>query len=102
MTKTITFNELRRIKDSLPDGSTQRIADELGLKVETVRNYFGGHNFQDGRSCGFHIEPGPDGGLVVLDDTTIFERALQILAESQDAEAQKRKRNYSYKNPIAK
>ena len=84
-----TFNELRRIKDSLPDGSTQRIADELGLKVETVRNYFGGHNFQDGRSCGFHIEPGPDGGLVVLDDTTIFERALQILAESQDAEAQK-------------
>ena len=45
MTKTITFNELRRIKDSLPDGSTQRIADELGLKVETVRNYFGGHNF---------------------------------------------------------
>ena len=69
MTKTITFNELRRIKDSLPDGSIQRIADELGLKVETVRNYFG--------------------GLVVLDDTTIFERALQILAESQDAEAQK-------------
>ena len=37
MTKTITFNELRRIKDSLPDGSIQRIADELGLKVETVR-----------------------------------------------------------------
>ena len=69
--------------------SLQAIADELGLKVETVRNYFGGHNFQDGRSCGFHIEPGPDGGLVVLDDTTIFERALQILAESQDAEAQK-------------
>ena len=48
MTKTITFNELRRIKDSLPDGSIQRIADELGLKVETVRNYFGGHNF---RAC---------------------------------------------------
>ena len=101
MTKTITFNELRRIKDSLPDGSTQRIADELGLKVETVRNYFGGHNFQDGRSCGFHIEPGPDGGLVVLDDTTIFERALQILAESQDAEAQKAK-FIRIKNPIAK
>ena len=74
MTKTITFNELRRIKDSLPDGSTQRIADELGLKVETVRNYFGGHNFQDGRSCGFHIEPGPDGGLVVLDDTSVLCR----------------------------
>ena len=76
MTKTITFNELRRLKDSLPDGSTHRIADELGISVETVRNYFGGHNFKDGKSCGIHIEPGPDGGLVVLDDTTIFERAL--------------------------
>ena len=40
MTKTITFNELRRLKDSLPDGSTHRIADELGISVETVRNYF--------------------------------------------------------------
>ncbi len=57
MTKTITFNELRRIKDSLPDGSTHRIADEMGLMVETVRNYFGGYNFKDGRSCGIHIEP---------------------------------------------
>ena len=81
MTKTITFNELRKIKDSLPDGSTHRIADELGLSVETVRNYFGGKNFKDGKSCGVHIEPGPDGGLVILDDTTVLERALQILNE---------------------
>lgn len=89
MTKTITFNELRRLKDSLPDGSTHRIADELGISVETVRNYFGGHNFKDGKSCGIHIEPGPDGGLVVLGDTTIFERALQILAENEEvSEAQ--------------
>ena len=64
MTKTITFNELRRLKDSLPDGSTHRIADELGISVETVRNYFGGHNFKDGKSCGIHIEPGPDGGVL--------------------------------------
>ncbi len=83
MTKTITFNELRKIKDSLPDGSTHRIADELGISVETVRNYFGGQNFDDGTSCGIHIEPGPDGGIVVLDDTTIYERALQILAEKE-------------------
>ena len=89
MTKTITFNELRRLKDSLPDGSTHRIADELGISVETVRNYFGGHNFKDGKSCGIHIEPGPDGGLVVLDDTTIFERALHIFAENEEvSEAQ--------------
>lgn len=83
MTKTITFNELRKIKDSLPDGSTHRIADELGISVETVRNYFGGQNFDDGTSCGIHIEPGPDGGIVVLDDTTIYDRALQILAEKE-------------------
>lgn len=89
MTKTITFNELRRIKDSLPDGSTHRIADELGLSVETVRNYFGGYNFKEGKSCGVHIEPGPDGGIVVLDDSSILERALQILAEeSVDAPAE--------------
>lgn len=81
MTKTITFNELRRLKDSLPDGSTHRIADELGLSVDTVRNYFGGHNFKEGKSCGIHIEPGPDGGLVVLDDTTILEHAQRILDE---------------------
>lgn len=84
MTKTITFNELRNIKDRLPDGTTHRLADELGLSVETVRNYFGGHNFKDGKSCGIHIEPGPDGGLVVLDDTTILERALEILGEPVD------------------
>ena len=63
MTKTITFNELRKVKDLLPSGSMTRIADELGLENETVRNYFGGHNYKDGRSCGMHIEPGPDGEL---------------------------------------
>ena len=35
--RTITFNELRKIKDSLPSGSMHRIADELGLNVDTVR-----------------------------------------------------------------
>lgn len=79
--KTLSFNELRAIKDSLPTGSMQRIADDLGLKVETVRNYFGGHNFEEGRSAGVHFEPGPDGGIVVLDDTTILEKAAQILDE---------------------
>ncbi len=83
MAKTITFNELRKIKDSLPDGGTHRIADEMGISVETVRNYFGGYNYKDGKSCGIHIEPGPDGGLVVLDDMTILERALAILEEEK-------------------
>lgn len=79
--KTITFNELRRIKDSLPDGSMHRIADELGIEVDTVRNFFGGHNFKDGKCVGIHIEAGPDGGLVTLDDTTVLDKALAILNE---------------------
>ena len=83
MTKTITFNELRKVKDLLPSGSMTRIADELGLENETVRNYFGGHNYKDGRSCGMHIEPGPDGGLVMLDDTQILDIALRIIDEQK-------------------
>lgn len=84
MVKTITFNELRKIKDALPSGSMHRIADELDMSVETVRNFFGGHNFVQGESVGIHLEPGPDGGLVMLDDTTVLDKALQILKESQE------------------
>ena len=82
--RTISFNELRRIKDSLPSGSMHRIADELNMTVETVRNFFGGHNFKNGKSVGIHLEPGPDGGLVMLDDTTVLEKALQILRETEE------------------
>ena len=83
MIKTITFNDLRKIKDSLPSGSSQRIADKLGVSVETVRNYFGGYNYRDGKSVGVHIEPGPDGGLVMLDDTIILDIAMEILEEKK-------------------
>jgi len=83
MTTTITFSELRRIKDSLPDGSIQNIANELNLSVETVRNYFGGYNYTKGESCGIHIEPGPSGGIVAIDDTTILNMALDILERNK-------------------
>lgn len=81
MSKTITFNELRRLKDSLPDGSMAKIADKLNITVQTVRNYFGGSNYDQGKNCGVHIEPGPDGDIVVLDDSTIYDLAVEILEE---------------------
>ncbi len=84
MTKTITFNELRRLKDSLPDGSMHKIADKLNITVQTVRNYFGGANYDFGKNVGVHIEQGPGGGIVVLDDSTIYDMAVEILQELQD------------------
>jgi hypothetical protein len=79
MTKTITFNELRKIKDALPSGSIRKIADKLSLNEETVRNYFGGKNFDKGQSVGVHFEQGPDGGIVTLDDTTILDLAKNMI-----------------------
>ncbi|MFI3240547.1 MAG: DNA-binding protein [Bacteroidales bacterium] len=81
MTKTISFNDLRRIKESLPTGSVHKIADSLNVTVQTVRNYFGGTNYEYGKNCGLHIQPGPDGGIVVLEDTRIYDMAVAILDE---------------------
>ncbi|MDR0714054.1 MAG: DNA-binding protein [Bacteroidales bacterium] len=75
----ITFNELRRIKDALPGGSMKVIADKLSISEDTVRNYFGGSHYKSGTSVGFHVEQGPDGGIVTLDDTTILDMAKGIL-----------------------
>ncbi|MBD5300613.1 MAG: DNA-binding protein [Duncaniella sp.] len=86
MTKTISFNDLRRIKDSLPDGSIRQIADKLNVTPQTVRNYFGGSNYESGKNCGVHIEPGPNGGIVVLDDTTIYDMAIEILQSENKGE----------------
>jgi len=80
---TLSFNELRKIKDSLPDGSMKRIADQLNLDVETVRNYFGGTNYDRGECVGMHVEQGPDGGIVLLDDITILNMAKRIIQERQ-------------------
>ena len=85
MPKTIPFKELRRIKDSLPEGSIHKIADQLNMTDQSVRNYFAGSNYEYGINMGVHIEPGPDGGYVVLDDTKILDMALEILGEKEDA-----------------
>lgn len=70
---TTTFNKLRQVKDNLPSGSSAKIAEELGITADEVRNYFGSGN---------HIEQGPDGGIVTLDDTRILEVALRLAWEN--------------------
>lgn len=82
MTTTITFNDLRKIKDGLPNGSMSKIAEELQLNEETVRNYFGGTHYDLGSSAGIHIEKGPYGGIVELDSTRILELAMEIINQN--------------------
>jgi predicted transcriptional regulator len=79
----ITFDELRKIKHQLPTGSVSRIASELNIEEQTVRNYFGAKKFENGEVVGCHIEPGPNGGIVHLDDDHILHLAKKILAEAQ-------------------
>ena len=81
----ITFEELRRIKHALPTGSISRIAHELNIEEQTVRNYFGAHKYQDGQIADWHLEPGPNGGIVQLRDDTIYNLALSILDEGETA-----------------
>ena len=61
-----------------------KIAQELNLDEQTVRNYFGAHQYKDGEVVEFHLEPGPNGGIVHLEDTTILDRAKQIISESKN------------------
>lgn len=80
----ISFNELREIKHNLPTGSVKRIAEKLGIEEQTVRNYFGANKFGDGDIVEKHVQPGPNGGIVSLEDTTILDLAKQIIEESKN------------------
>jgi len=79
---TLTFNELRKIKDQLPHGAIRRIANNLNMNEETVRNYFGGTNYREGETVGIHYGQGPDGGIVEIDDTTILDMAIEMTEET--------------------
>ena len=79
----ITFNELRRIKHSLPTGSVKKIAEELQIEEQSVRNYFGARKYANGAIAGLHIQPGPDGGIVNLRDTKILKIAKRIIDDSR-------------------
>ena len=73
----LTFEELRKVKDSLPHGAMEQIAAELNLDVQTVRNYFGSDHFDHDNFVGLHYESGIHGGYVKLDDERIYESALK-------------------------
>ena len=49
-----------------------------------MRNYFGAAKFEDGKTVGNHVQPGPNGGIVSIEDTTILELARKIIREAQD------------------
>jgi len=78
----ITFEELRKIKHSLPTGSISKIANMLELEEQTVRNYFGAKKYENGQIVGQHIQPGPNGGIVSLENNTILELAKKIISEN--------------------
>ena len=75
-----TFNRLRAVKDSLPHGTMDAIAAELGLPGDEVRAYFNGEGTAD-----YHMEAGPDGGIVDFTNTRILEVALRKAWEAQNA-----------------
>ncbi len=77
----ITFEELRKIKHSLPHGSMHRIASELKKDEQSVRNFFGA-NLLNGLPPDWHFEPGPEGGVVNIRDVSILEMAKKILRET--------------------
>ncbi len=80
----ITFSELRKIKHSLPTGSVSRIASELNLSEQTVRNFFGANKLESGgQVVDFQLQPGPNGGIVSIQNPSIINLAKQIIEESK-------------------
>ena len=77
----ITFDKLRSIKHELPTGSIAKIAESLQVEEQTVRNYFGAKKYEKGKLVDIHIQPGPGGGIVELEDLTILNKAYEILGK---------------------
>ena len=67
----ITYNKLREIKHNLPTGSISRIAKTLNMDEQTIRNYFGANDYDEGAVAGKHYQSGPMGGIISLQDTKI-------------------------------
>jgi len=82
----ITFEELRNIKHSLPTGSVKRIAKQLKLEEQTVRNYFGAKK-KSSHPFGWHKQAGPGGGILRIEDLSVLNLAKQIIKEKESKSA---------------
>jgi len=78
----ISFKDLRDIKHQLPTGSVSKIASELNLEEQTIRNFFGAKKYDEGNVAQWHLQPGPDGGIMTIKDTTILDIAKRIIHET--------------------
>lgn len=83
----ITFKELRNIKHALPTGSISKIAQELNLQEQTVRNFFGAQK-TPGQNATWHLQAGPDGGIVNIKDTTIIDLAKKMIVRTKSSVSQ--------------
>ena len=82
----ITFEELRKIKHNLPTGCVSRIAEQLELPEQTVRNYFGAKKYSEGGEVvDLHVQPGPNGGIIEIDNPKIIELARQMISKENAA-----------------
>lgn len=79
----MTLSELRDIKHQLPTGSINRIASRLNMDEQSVRNYFGAKKYEKGSVPFHHVQPGPDGGIISINDPQILNLALEIIEESR-------------------
>ncbi len=79
----ISFKELRDIKHKLPTGSVSKIASELNLEEQTVRNFFGAKKFESGQVAQWHRSPGPNGGFMTIENTSILDVANRIIRETE-------------------
>jgi len=78
----ITYNQLRDIKHQLPTGSIKRIAKTLSIEEQTVRNHFGAKKYNQGQVVSMHKQPGPQGGIVNIQDERIINMAMDILGQN--------------------
>lgn len=77
----ITFKELRSIKHSLPTGSVSRIAKQLDVTEQTIRNFFGAQKYESGEIGAWNLQSGPEGGIMNIRDTRILDAANAIISE---------------------